>query len=146
MITTFRGDFWRQASIKQTHFYTQTFYKKTAVVDALPYAQNIYLLKIHLNLFEIWNQPEILLSGLKIYLKHGPWRVVPCACIQVYHLIRLNTHSWHRSPQSMFEIDFQIEFFFQIWIKFSNPKTSFATLKKFNFQEIEILGISFNSK
>ena len=35
MITTFRGDFWRQASIKQTHFYTQTFYKKTAVVDAL---------------------------------------------------------------------------------------------------------------
>ena len=46
----------------------------------------------------------------------------------------------------MFEIDFQIDFFFQIWIKFSNPKTSFATLKKFNFQEIEILGISFNSK
>ena len=61
------------------------------------------------NLFEIW----IFLSCLK----HGPWGVVPCACIQVCHVVRLNTCTLHHSEGSMFEIDFQTR---QTFFKFKS--------------------------
>ena len=34
---------------------------------------------------------------------------VPCACVQVYHTVRLNTHTWYHLADSMLEIDFQAE-------------------------------------
>ena len=62
MITTFRGDFWRQASIKQTHFYTQTFYKKTAVVDAL-----IWEARAEILLFTFWVMEFQKKTAVEIY-------------------------------------------------------------------------------
>ena len=65
-------------------------------------------------------------------LNHGHWGVVPCACIQVYHMQRLNTctlhhctgvHVWNRFSDSTN--------FFQIWIKFSNLKTVHVISNKF---------------
>ena len=38
---------------------------------------------------------------------HGPLGVVQCACIQPYHMINLNTRTWHHSSGFMFEINFQ---------------------------------------
>ena len=49
----------------------------------------------------------MFLSCLKINFKNGPCGVVPCACIQVYHVVRLNTCTLHHSAGFMFEIDFQ---------------------------------------
>ena len=58
---------------------------------------------------KIESKSEKVLSPLKIYFKCGLCRVVPCACIQVYHVIRFNTHTWQHSVGSMFEINFQNE-------------------------------------
>ena len=71
------------------------------------------------------------LSCLKIYFKHGSYGVVPFGCIQVYHVIRLNTHMtplwgfpvWNKFSDRIF--------FFQIYIKFSNFKTRFEISNKF---------------
>jgi hypothetical protein len=61
------------------------------------------------------------------YFKH---KVVPWVCIQTYHVIDSNTHTWHHSDGFMFEIDIsrQYRFWdgirkFQIWTKISNLKT-----------------------
>ena len=60
---------------------------------------------------ELYSKSEIFLSCLKIYFKTGPWRVVPCGCIQVYHVVRLNTIfntcTLHHSMGSMFEMYFE---------------------------------------
>ena len=68
---------------------------------------------------KIWLKSEIFLSCLKINFKHGAWGVVPCACIQVCHVVRLNTCTLHHSAGSMFEIDFQTgQFFFIFQLNF----------------------------
>ena len=61
------------------------------------------------------------------YFKH---KIVPWVCIQTYHVIDSNTHTWHHSDGFMFEIDIsrQYRFWdgirkFQIWTKISNLKT-----------------------
>ena len=77
--------------------------------------QNISLLKIHLNLFEISNRvlkfenisKGKVFSCLKIYFKYGPCGVVPFACFQVKYMIRLNTLTLHGSPRARFESNFQ---------------------------------------
>ena len=50
---------------------------------------------------------EEFLFCLKIYFKHGPYEVVPCVHIKLYHVKNLNTSTWHHSSESIFEIDFQ---------------------------------------
>ena len=43
----------------------------------------------------------------------------PCACIQVYHVVRLDTCTLHHSAGSMFEIDFQTgQTFFRFELNF----------------------------
>ena len=82
--------------------------------------------------------------------------MVQCACIQSYHMINLNTHTWHHFSGSMFEkknqtgqknfrfqIDFQIsklDLGFQINLNGFSRDRSFqhknVNLKKFiNFQK-----------
>ena len=99
-------------------------------------AQNFYLSKIRLNFFEISNtvlKNENLIQicksflCLKIYFNHGTSRVVPCACVQVYHVIRFNTYTWHHSAGSMFEIHFQTEW--QIFRSKSNFQISKLDLR-----------------
>ena len=60
-------------------------------------AHNFYLLKICLNLFEISNRVlkfenliEIIIPS-DFFFKYGRHRVVPCACVQPYHVINLYT-------------------------------------------------------
>ena len=44
---------------------------------------------------------------------------MPCACIPVYHVVRLNTCTLHQSAGSMFEIDFQSgQTFFRLELNF----------------------------
>ena len=31
------------------------------------------------------------------YFKHGPCRMVQCVCVQPYHVVNLNTTTWHHS-------------------------------------------------
>ena len=69
----------------------------------------IWILKSGFEIWKIESKPEKVLSSLKIYFKHGLCGVVPCACIQVYHVIMFNTHTWHHSAGSMFEKKFQTE-------------------------------------
>ena len=67
------------------------------------------------NLFEfIWNIKssfEIWKFNLNLKKFHAVWKfisnmeVVPCVCIQPYHVITLNTHTWHHSTESIFEIN-----------------------------------------
>ena len=65
--------------------------------------------------FESWkfnfNLKKYYISCLKNYFKHGSYGVVPCACIQVCHVLRLNTctlnHSAQGGAKSTFEINFQ---------------------------------------
>ena len=70
--------------------------------------------------FEIWK----FNINLEIYFNHGYYRVVPCACIQVYHKIRLNTRTLNHSARSTFEINVQTTgwFIFRFKSKFSISK------------------------
>ena len=78
---------------------------------------------------------------MKIYLAIG---LILWFGIQPYHIINLNTPTWHHSSGSMFEIDFQTG---QSFLRF---KLNFRILKlclrfqiiQTDFQEIEVLGIS----
>ena len=89
------------------------------------------------NLIQIWN--SLLL--LKIYFKHGPWEIVPCGCIQVYHVIRVNIHTLHHFAGSMFKKKSVRIKFFQISNKLSNFKTRFEISNKFKrIFQTEVLG------
>ena len=75
--------------------------------------QNFCRLKIYLKLFEIsyrvwnletWIKSEKVLSHLKIYFKHAPCGVVPCVCIQVYHVIKLKP-VWGACVKEIFRLD-----------------------------------------
>ena len=72
-------------------------------------AQNFYLLKIHLNLFEISNRVLKFENWIKIWNFFIPFEnlfpiwTLRSVCIQVYHV------TWHHSAESMFEINFQTE-------------------------------------
>ena len=56
-------------------------------------------------------------------VRNGKYGVVPCPCTQPYHVINLNTLTWHDSVGSMFEINFQTgKYFFRWKLNFQIPK------------------------
>ena len=77
--------------------------------------KNFYVLKIHLNFFEISNQVlkrENLIQIWKIFVSSWTPQSVPCVWIKPYHMINLNFCIWHHSAESIFEVDFQRGWFF----------------------------------
>ena len=91
--------------------------------------QNFYPLKIHLylynsnlvffipsgNLFQTWTlQSGAMCKNLrdkleyKLFQTWTLWSVVTCVCVQCYHMMNLNTCTWHHAAGTMFEINFQV--------------------------------------
>ena len=96
--------------------------------------------KIFLNLYENLNL-KILYPVQKIISNMDPAGVVQ----SVYSTISHDKIEWHGTTlqgRCLKYISDRIKLF-QIWIKFSNFKTWFVISKKVDFQEVEVLGISF---
>ena len=103
------------------------------------YAQNFYVLKIRLNLFEIstwvFSYENLIwiwhfLSCLKIYFKHGPWGVVPCACIQVYHVS--GVHVWNRFSDRTNFFRFKLNFkILKLYLRFQINSNGFSRDRSF---------------
>ena len=82
-------------------------------IGLILWAQNFYVLKIHLNLFEISNQVlnfknliqiKFFLFSMKIYFKH--WHS---------EVINLNKRPWHHNTESILERNFEILKYFFLW-------------------------------
>ena len=94
---------------------------------------------------KVWLKTEIFLYHVKIYFKHGPCGVVPCACIQVYHVITLNTSAHivllcKYVLNNIFRWDNIFSDVNKIF-KFQNSIWDFKYIQT-DFQNIEVLSIS----
>ena len=89
---------------------------------------------------KVYLKSKKVLSRLKIYFKAGPCRVVPCGCIQVYHVIRLNTHI-----DGLCRVHVRNKFSDGIFIffRFQNLIWDFIVIET-DFEDIEDFGIRLN--